>query len=118
MRDLTIFIIIIIAFTAYFFYSKYKSASNPYNIPSEYRGAEGLDYIRKNHASELSQARSLCTGQFKGEWRSDSSTIGCYNMEGFSSYFCGTDTIQNLVNLCNSIGGNSVCSSSQASCSV
>lgn len=122
MRDRTIFAIIVIIFLAYFFYSKQgntsdSSASTP-TVPSEYQGSEGLNYIRENYASELSQARSLCTSQFNGNWVDNSNTIGCYDMEGFSTAFCSIDVIQNLVSTCRSIGGNPTCSSTQASCTV
>ena len=76
------------------------------------------DYIRKNYASGLAQAKSLCTSQFKGTWTDTSTTRGCYGMQGFNTAYCNTDTIQNLVKLCNSIGGNPVCSATQSSCSV
>jgi hypothetical protein len=121
MRDRTLFVIIVIIFVAYFFYSKQnntESSSSTPTVPSEYQGSEGLNYIRNNYASELAQARSLCTSQFNGNWIDNSNTIGCYDMQGFSTYFCGVDVIQNLVSTCRSIGGNPVCSSTQASCTV
>ena len=119
MNDLTIFIIIIIVFAFYFlFFKGSSSSSQTYSVPSDYKGSQGLDYIRKNYASGLSQARSLCTGQFKGSWVDTSNEIGCHNMQGFSSAYCGISVIQNLVKLCNSIGGSPTCSSTQASCSV
>jgi hypothetical protein len=120
MRDRTIFVIIVIIFIAYFFYSKQNSTENSSTptVPSEYQGSEGLDYIRENYASELAQARSLCTGQFNGNWVDNSNAIGCYDMQGFSTYFCSMDVIQNLVSTCRSIGGNPTCSSTQASCTV
>jgi hypothetical protein len=117
MKDIYILIIIVIILAAYFFY-KNSTASQSYSVPTQYKGSEGLDYIRKNYASELSQAKSLCAGQFKGEWIDSSSEIGCQNMQGFSTSYCGMDIINNLVNMCNSIGGNPVCSSTQAICSV
>jgi len=118
MNDLTIFIIIIIILAAYFLYNRGSDSSQNYSVPSQYKGSEGLDYIRKSYASGLSQARGLCTSQFKGEWVDSSNEIGCQNMQGFSTSYCGVDIIKNLVNLCNSIGGNPVCSSTEASCSV
>ena len=119
MKDRTILIIIIVILAAYFFYSQSKTTdSGEYDIPPEYRGAEGLDYIRNNYASQLSQARSLCISQFKGDWTDTSNRIGCYNMEGFSSAYCGLGIIKDLVSLCNSIGGSPTCSSSQVGCSV
>lgn len=121
MEDRTIAIIIIIAVAAYLLYtnrSKVSGSSQNYTVPSNLKGSQGLDYIKNNYASGLSQAKSLCITQFKGNWMDNSNTIGCYNMQGFSTFYCNTDTIRNLVNLCNSIGGNSVCSSTQASCSV
>jgi len=119
MRDRTILIIIIIVLAAYFFYTRNKVSSNQnYTVPSEYKGSEGLNYLRENYASELSQARSLCINQFKGNWVDSSNNIGCYDMQGFSSYYCDIDVLKNLVNLCESIGGNPTCSSTQASCTA
>ena len=117
MDNLTVLIIIMIILAAYFIY-KGGSSSQSYSVPSQYKGSEGLDYIRKNYASGLSQAKVLCTGQFKGQWVDSSSEIGCNNMQGFSTAYCSVDVIQNLVNLCNSIGGSPTCSSTEASCSV
>ena len=117
MNDLTIFMIIVIVLAAYVIYHR-SLGSQSYSVPSQYKGSEGLDYIRKNYASGLSQAQALCTGQFKGQWIDTSSEIGCQNMQGFSTSYCGVDIIQNLIKLCNSIGGNPVCSSTEASCSV
>jgi len=119
MRDITILIIIILL-DAYFLHTnRNKNVGNQtYTIPPEYEGSKGLDYIRKNYASGLAQAKTLCITQFKGDWRDTSNTIGCYNMQGFSTGYCNMDTIQNLVKLCNSIGGNPICSSTQASCTV
>lgn len=118
MNDLTIFIIIIIILAAYVLYHGGSSSSQSYSVPSNYTGSEGLDYIRKNYSTGLAQVQTLCTGQFKGEWVDSSSEIGCQNMQGFSTSYCSLSVIQNLVNLCNSIGGSPVCSSTQASCSV
>jgi len=119
MRDITILIIIIIILALYFLYFKNNTENNQsYTVPPEYRGSEGLDYIREHYASELAQARSLCINQFKGDWIDTSNDLGCYNMQGFSSSYCNMDIINNLVNLCKSIGGNPSCSSTQASCSV
>lgn len=118
MNDFTIFIIIIIILAAYVLYHRGSSSGQSYSVPSNYTGSEGLDYIRKNYASGLSQAQALCTSQFKGQWVDTSSEIGCQNMQGFSTSYCSFDVIQNLVKLCNSIGGNPTCSSTEASCSV
>ena len=119
MEDITLLIIIIIILAIYFFYIKNNVPEKQnYTVPPEYKGSEGLDYIRKTYASELSQARSLCTNQFKGNWVDSSNNLGCYDMQGFSSSYCNMDIINNLINLCKSIGGSSTCSSTQASCSV
>jgi len=119
MRDRTILIIIILVLAAYFFYTKNKTTGNKnYEIPPEYKGSEGLNYIRKHYASELAQVRSLCINQFKGDWVDTSNDIGCYNMQGFSSSYCNMDIIKNLENLCKSIGGNPTCSSTQTSCTA
>ncbi len=119
MRDRKILIFIIVVLVAYFFYSQSKTTdSGNYDVPSEYKGVEGLNYIRNNYASQLSQARSLCITQFKGEWIDTSNRIGCYNMEGFSPAYCGLGIIKDLVNLCNAIDGSPTCSSSEAGCTV
>ncbi|NIO44399.1 MAG: hypothetical protein GTN36_02495 [Candidatus Aenigmarchaeota archaeon] len=119
MRDRTIFIIIIIILVAYFLFTEDSSSDKQdYKVPPEYRGKEGLDYIKRTYSSELSQARSLCINQFKGNWIDTSNDLGCYNMQGFSSSYCNMDILKNLANLCRSIGGNSICSSTQASCTV
>jgi len=117
MKDIYILIIIVIILAAYSFY-KNSTANQSYSVPTQYKGSEGLDYIRKNYASGLSQAKSLCVGQFKGEWTDSSSEIGCQNMQGFSTYYCSFDIIKNLVKMCISIGGSPICSSTQAICSV
>ena len=116
MKDVTLFIIIISILSVYYLY--WDSPSSQSYDTSGYTGTEALNYIREKYSSELSQARSFCTGQFKGSWIDNSNTIGCYNMQGFSSSFCSMDIIKNLESMCNSIGGSSVCSSTQASCSV
>ena len=119
MGDRIILIIIIIALAIYFFYFENRTSSNQnYQVPQEYKGSEGLDYIRRNYASELQQARSLCTNQFNGNWVDSSTSIGCYNMQGFSENYCNIDIIKNLESLCISINGSPVCSSTQASCSI
>jgi hypothetical protein len=87
-------------------------------IPPEYKGVAGLDYVRRNYAPSMEKAKSLCTGQFKGDWRDTSTEMGCYDMQGFLTLYCGAETIQSLVNLCSYINGNSTCSSNQVSCSV
>jgi hypothetical protein len=87
-------------------------------IPPEYKGVAGLDYVRRNYAPSMDRAKSLCTGQFKGEWRDTSTEMGCYDMQGFLTLYCGAEAIQSLVNLCSHINGNSTCSSNQVSCSV
>ena len=117
----TIIIIILIVLAAYFSFFN-KNASSPsnqtYSVPPEYKGSEGLDYVKRQYSSQLSQAQSLCISQFKGNWVDASNSIGCYNMQGFSTSYCGFDVIQNIVKLCNLIGGNPICSSTQASCTV
>jgi hypothetical protein len=87
-------------------------------IPPEYTGIAGLDYVRKNYAPTMEKAKSLCTGQFKGEWRDTSTEMGCYGMQGFLTLYCGAETIKNLKDLCNSINGISTCSSNQVSCLI
>lgn len=121
MEDLKVAVIILIAVIAYSYINKNflsRQSNNEYTIPSEYKGQEGLNYIKQNYASQLSQARSLCAGQFKGNWVDSSNSVGCYNMQGFSTLYCSTDAIKSLIETCSSIGGSSSCSSSQLSCSV
>ena len=115
-----IIIIIIIILAVYYSYFNKTGTSNnqTYSVPPEYRGTQGLDYVKRQYSSQLSQAKNLCTSQFKGNWVDNSNSLGCYNMQGFSSYYCSMDIIKNLVNLCKSIGGSSTCSSNQASCTV
>ena len=117
---MVVLIIALLILGGYLYYKNYipSTSDNQPSVPSGTTGSAGLDYIRKNYGSGLAQAQSLCASQFKGTWRDDSSTIGCYNMQGFNTAYCSTDVIQNLVDMCNSIGGNAVCSSTQASCSV
>jgi hypothetical protein len=112
MNDITILIIILIILGAYVLF--YKSTS----VPTQYKGQEGLDYIRNNRAGDLAQAKALCISQFKGSWVDSSNAIGCYSMQGFSTSYCGMDILKNVIDLCNSIGGNPTCSSTQASCTV
>jgi hypothetical protein len=117
--DNKLIVLAIVALVAYYLYNKPNGGtSQTLTVPQEYKGTAGLNYIRQNYASEISQARSLCSGQFKGSWVDSSNSIGCYNMQGFSQYYCNINTLQNLAKLCNSIGGSPVCSSTQASCSV
>jgi len=123
MNDKIIYIIILIilAYVISFgnsFIGNKNGNNQSYTIPPEYKGAAGLDYLKKQYSSDLSQARSLCTGQFKGKWIDTADRIGCYSMQGFSSFYCGMSAIKNLVDICKSIGGSPVCSSNQASCSV
>jgi len=120
MNDKIVYTIIVIAL-AYIIafgnsFGNNKSSSNQSNtVPS---GTAGLEYLKKQYASDLAKAQSLCSSQFKGNWVDTSNSIGCYSMQGFSTYYCGVDVIQNLVNVCKSIGGTPTCSSTQASCSV
>ncbi|OGI11703.1 hypothetical protein A3K64_00195 [Candidatus Micrarchaeota archaeon RBG_16_36_9] len=120
MRDIIILIIAILVLVGLLFYrTGIPAMINPiFDVPSGVKGVEGLEYIRNNYASGLEQAKSLCTGQFKGTWRDDSRNIGCYDMETFDLGYCNSDIIQNIVKLCNTISGNPICSSTQASCSV
>jgi hypothetical protein len=113
MDNKTAAIIIIIIIGAYFFYQKYgTSKSTPVNL----QGTEGLQQIKNNRASDLDYARNLCVSQFQGSWVNNQNEVGCYNMVGFSSNYCSM--MQDIINQCNSIGGNVVCTSTQASCSV
>jgi len=116
-----IIILIALIILAAYYSSQNKtstSSSQTYTVPSQYKGTQGLDYVKRQYSSQLSQAKSLCTSQFKGSWVDTSNSIGCYSMQGFSTSYCGFDIIKNLVNLCKSIGGNPTCSSTQASCTV
>jgi len=121
-------LIVIIVLSASFLYTNinWKSVKNQtftvgnqtFIIPSEYKGAEGLDYIRNSYSSELTQAKDICINRLEGNWIDNSTGIGCYGMQGFSEYYCSLDTIRNLTDLCNSIEGNSTCTSAQASCEL
>lgn len=113
MNDIKILTIIIIILFAYILFNNSNTS-----VPPEYKGSEGLDYIRRTRSGDLVQAKALCTSQFKGSWVDNSNSIGCYNMQGFSDYYCGMDILKNLANLCNSIEGNPTCTSTQASCTV
>jgi len=117
MKDLLAMTAVLVALIAY---SSMKGDAGVQNIsvPQSYSGSEGLEYIRNNYASQLSQAKSICTGQFKGTWTDSSNTIGCFGMQGFTSAYCNMTIIKQLTDLCNSIRGNAVCSSNQASCNV
>jgi hypothetical protein len=110
-----ILIIIAIILISYFLS---LNSSKGVSVPTQYKGAEGLDYIRKSYGGQLSQAESLCTGQFRGNWIDYSNEIGCRNMQSFSTTYCSMSSIKNLADLCKSIGGTSICSSTEASCSV
>jgi len=116
MEDSKLFILIVIILTAYLLF--YKNMTTNTTVPLQYKGIEGLDYLKKQYSSQLPQAKSLCLSQFKGEWVDTSNSIGCFNMQGFSSSYCGVNLISNLIKLCNSIGGSPICSSTQASCTV
>jgi hypothetical protein len=121
MDDLKVAVIILIVVISYSYINKNflkSQSSNTYSIPPEYMGQEGLNYIKQNYASQLSQAKSLCTSQFKGNWIDSSNSVGCYNMQGFSDLYCSTDAIKSLIETCSSIGGSPACSSSQISCTI
>jgi hypothetical protein len=93
-------------------------SSQPYQVPPQYTGQQGIQYLRQNYGSQFEQARGLCTSQFKGEWVDSPTSIGCVNMKGFSDVMCNVDTIRSLMQTCRSIGGSPVCNSNQASCSI
>jgi hypothetical protein len=119
MNEKIVYVIILIALAYIISYGNNKNGSSQnYTVPPEYRGTAGLDYLKRNYAPSLSQAQSLCTSQFKGNWIDTSNTIGCYNMKGFSTAYCSIDIVRNLENTCNSIGGSAICSINQASCTV
>ena len=112
MNDITLLIIILIILGMYIIFK------NNTSIPPQYKGQEGLDYIRRTRSGDLAQAKALCTTQFKGNWVDSSNSIGCYNMQGFSTSFCGMNILKNIEDLCNSIEGTPTCSSTQTSCTV
>ena len=119
MDDLKIAVIILIIVVAYSYFKGFASQpKSAFSIPTNLMGQEGLNYVRQNYASELSQARSLCESQFKGSWIEISNSIGCYNMQGFSDLYCSTDVINQFRGACSSIGGSPACTSSQLSCTV
>lgn len=88
------------------------------SIPPEYKGSEGLDYVRNNSAPELGKAKSMCIDIFKGDWIDTLDAIGCYNMRGFSTDYCSMDVIQAIVILCNRISGTPECSITHVVCGV
>jgi hypothetical protein len=88
------------------------------SVPSGYTGPKGLDYIRTNYASQLENAKNLCTSQFKGDWVDTLDAIGCYNMQGFSMVFCGSDVIQGLIKLCYQISGDNGCTDTEIYCAI
>ncbi len=89
-----------------------------YTIPSEHTGVEALNYVRNNYSTDLAWAETLCINQFNGEWIDNSEKIGCYDMKGFFILYCNTENIMNILNFCHSIGGYSLCSSTQVSCTL
>ncbi|MFH1229858.1 MAG: hypothetical protein V1678_05565 [Candidatus Aenigmatarchaeota archaeon] len=96
----------------------FNQNSQTYQVPSQYTGQQGIQYLRQNYGSQFEQARSLCGSQFNGEWVDSPTGIGCINMKGFSEVLCSVDTIRSLMETCRSIGGSPVCNSNQASCSL
>lgn len=88
------------------------------SVPSGYSGVSGLEYIRNNSQAALSKARSLCADQFKGMWIDNQNTMGCFDMQGFSTLFCVASEISDLERLCDQISGTHQCSTNQVSCSV
>jgi hypothetical protein len=124
-KAISIIIIIVVAYFIAFRNDNkildFLNASNQKNtstVPTDYKGKAGLDYLKQHYSSGLAQAKSLCASQFKGTWTDSANSIGCYNMKGFSTYYCSMDYIKGLIDLCREISGNPVCSSTQASCSV
>ena len=102
-------------------YQTYTLGNETFTIPTvppEYKGTEGLDYIRENSASDLEKAKSFCTVQFKGSWNDTSNEIGCHGMQGFYTLYCNFDIIQDLANLCTKINGNFICSTTKMTCIV
>jgi hypothetical protein len=116
--DSTIIIILLIILAVIIIGNKIVSKNNTPSLPSNLKGAAGLDYLKKQYGSYLSQAQSLCVSQFKGNWVDTSNSIGCYGMNGFSIAYCSMDAIHNLENACSSIGGSAACSISEVSCTV
>jgi hypothetical protein len=88
------------------------------SVPPGYNGSKGLDYIRNNSASEVAEAKTLCTDLLNGVWTDNSTTIGCYSMKDFSTDFCDRGIIKTLVSLCNQINGSYECLTDRIICSV
>jgi len=88
------------------------------SIPSDYKGSQGLDYVRSNYSSYAEKAKNLCTDSFKGDWIDTLDGMGCYNMQSFSTSYCNESIIQSLVSLCNKINGSPDCSSDKVICSI
>jgi len=118
MRYDVLGVIIFLAIAAYFLFFNKSSTFMSQSTTVLPTGTQGLIAVKQQHSSELPQARSFCTGQFKGEWVETSNEIGCFNMQGFSSAYCLVGQVQDIINDCKAIGGTPVCTSTQASCSV
>ena len=119
MNGLAFVLLVLFALVAYSYADRnFISHASSYEIPAEYRGVEGLNYVRQNYGSQMSQAQGLCSSQFKGSWIDSSNVIGCYSMQGFSTMYCGIDAVRSLIESCRAIGGSPVCSSDQISCTV
>jgi len=97
-------------------YYTYTIDNQAYAIPSEYEGAEAVNYVKENYSSSFSEAKDFCINQFNGEWIDDSEKIGCFDMEGFFILFCSTENVLNILNFCYLIGGMPICSSTEVSC--
>lgn len=118
MRYDVVGVIIFLAIAAYFlFFNKtpFGQSQNTTVLPT---GTQGLDIVKQQRASEMSQAEGYCTGRFKGNWVDTSNVVGCYDMQGFSTVYCVLGQIQDITKTCESIGGTPTCTETQISCSV
>jgi hypothetical protein len=88
------------------------------SVPSGYTSSQGMQHIKSSYASQLEEARILCTSHFGGDWVNTLDAIGCYNMKGFSMAFCGNDVIQGLIRLCYQIDGDNGCTDTEIYCAV
>ncbi len=76
-----------------------------------------LEQMKQNYASTFAAWESLCGESLRGKWIDSTSEIGCYDMKMFIQVFCSMNEVQQIMQVCQSAGGNPKCSSSQISCS-
>lgn len=80
-----------------------------------------VDIDLRNFAAErysefLGQAESSCVSA-GGQWIFESNTVGCKNISGYSG-FCDNFLLAGVIDSCEGIGGNVVCSNKDFYCEV